>query len=108
MMFQKNLQIRQAKAQKHPPHLTPGPSPPARLNKLKKQRHNRVNQRRRKDPLRRRILMRINIIGEKRNIQHQTRHRHGGNLRFIRPQKVEEVPKRIRRIKLEEIVDDKA
>jgi hypothetical protein len=81
---------------------------PSELDKLKQQRHYRIDNRRRKDPLGRTVLMGIDINGEQRYIQHQTGHRNGRNLRFIRRHEVKEVPQRIERVKLEKIVDEKA
>jgi hypothetical protein len=78
------------------------------LNKLKKQRRNRIDNRRRKNPLGRTVLMGIDINGEQRYIQYQAWHRNGCNLRFICRQEVKEVPHRIERIKLEKIIDEKA
>jgi len=99
-MFQKNLQ----KTLDKPGVAASG----ANSNKLKQQGHDRIDQRRCKDPLGCTILMRVDIIGEKRNIQHQAGHRNCRDLRLIRPQKIEKILYRIGGIKFDEIVDDKA
>jgi hypothetical protein len=78
------------------------------LDKFKQQSHDRIDQRRRKDPLSRTILMGIDIISEKRNVQNQTGHRNCRDLRLIRPQEIEKILYRIGGIKFDEIVDDKA
>ena len=96
MMFQKNLQ-----------KLRPQ-SPPQNSNKLKKQRENSIDQRRGKNPLRRTILMRIDIISEQGNIKHQTGHRHRSDLRLVRPQEIEKIFYRKSGVELDEIIDDKA
>ena len=78
------------------------------LNELKHQRHDRIDQRRRKNPLRRLIPMRINIDRKKRNIQHQTGHRNGRDLRLIIPDKPQKILERKSRIELHKIINDKA
>jgi len=99
-MFQKNLQ--------NMPRTSGAAAPSANSNKLKQQGHDRIDQRRRKNPLRRTILMRVDIISEKRNVQHQAGHRNCRDLRLVGPQKIEKILYRIGGIKFDEIVDDKA
>ena len=65
-MFQKNLQ--------NTPGTSGAAAPGANSNKFKQQGHDRIDQRRRKDPLCRTILVGIDIISEKRDVQHQTGH----------------------------------
>jgi hypothetical protein len=62
-----------------------------KLNELKKQRDDRVDQCRRKNPLGRLIAMRIDIDRKKRNIQHQAGHRNGRDLRLIVPDKCQKI-----------------
>jgi hypothetical protein len=81
---------------------------PRNSDKLKQQRHDRVYKGRRKNPLRRLIPTRIDIDRKKQNIQEKTRHRNSRDLRLIVPDKLDEFLKRISRIELDEIVDDKA
>ena len=84
------------------------PGPTRRLNELKKQRDDRVDQRRRKNPLRRLIPMRIDIDRKKRNIQHQTWHRNSRDLRLIIPDEPQKILERKSRIELHKIINDKA
>ena len=99
-MFQKNLQ--------NTPGTWGAAAPGANSDKFKQQSHDRIDQRRRKDPLCRTILVGIDIISEKRNVQNQTGHRNCRDLRLIRPQEIEKILYRIGGIKFDEIVDDKA
>jgi hypothetical protein len=78
------------------------------LNELKKQRDDRIDQRRRKNPLRRLIPMRIDIDRKKRNIQHQTWHRNSRDLHLIVPNERQKILERKRRIELHKIINDKA
>jgi hypothetical protein len=78
------------------------------LNELKKQRNNRIDQRRRKNPLRRLIPMRIDIDRKKRNIQHQTWHRNSRDLHLIVPNERQKILERKSRIELHKIINDKA
>ena len=100
MMFQKNLQ--------NIPGASGAVAPGANSNKFKQQGHDRIDQRRGKDPLRRTILMGVDIISEKRDVQYQTGHGNCRDLRLIGPQKIEKILYRIGGIKFDEIVDDKA
>ena len=84
----------------------PAALPP--LNKLKQQRQYGIDQGRRKDPLGRAILVRIDIKRKKRNVQHQAGHRNRGDLRLVRPQEKEEIIDAESGIEFDEIVDDKA
>ena len=77
------------------------------LYKLEQQRHDRIDQRRRKDPLGSLVTMAIDIDGKKRNIQHQARHRYRRDLRLIRPHKAEELAKRKSRIELDKVINNK-
>ena len=81
---------------------------PALLNKLKHQRQHRINQRRPKDAFGGVIPVGIDIKCKKRDIQHQTRHRHRRDLAPVGPEKIEEVPHRIQRKELHKIIDDEA
>ena len=78
------------------------------LNKFKKQRDNRIDQRRRKNPLRRLIPMRIDINRKKRNIQHQTRHRNSRDLLLIVHNERQKILERKSRIEFDKIINDKA
>jgi hypothetical protein len=86
----------------------PASRPPRHLNELKQQRYDRIDQRRRKNPLRRLIPMRIDIDRKKRNIQHQARHRNSRDLRPVVPNKRQKILDRKSRIELHKIVNDKA
>ncbi len=110
-MFQKNFNEIELNALSRWPRRARGPAVSDRAqpsNKLEHQRYDRIDQRRRKNPLRRLIPMRIDINGKKRNIQHQTRHRNGRDLRLVVPDKLQKFPKGISRIELDKIINDKA
>ena len=99
-MFQKNF-----------PHSRRGKSGPGQLstsNKLKQQRHYRIDQCRGKHALRRLVAMGINIHREQPNIQQQARDRNSRDLRLIRLHKPEEVLHRIKRVESDEVVNEKA
>jgi len=110
-MFQKNFQ-------EPTPRQLPQSGPPGKeqqttahrtnSNKLKQQRNDRIDQRSRKNTLRRLIPVGIDINRKKRNIQHQTRHRDRRDLRLVILDKLQELLKGKSRIKLDEIVDDEA
>ena len=99
-MFQKNLQ--------NTPGTSGAAAPGANSDKFKQQSHDRIDQGRCKDPFCRAILVGIDIISEKSNIQNQTGYRNCRDLRLIRPQEIEKILYRIGGIKFDEIVDDKA
>jgi len=77
------------------------------LNKLKQQSQDRIDQRRGKDPFGRLIPVRINIIGEKCDIQQETGYRHGRDLVPMGMQEGKELPDSHGR-ELHIIIDDKA
>ena len=102
-MYQKNFQ------ESNRPGIPANNAPAAQnSDKLEQQRNDRVYKGRSKHPLGRLIPAGIDIDRKKQNIQEKTRHRNSRDLRLVMPDKLQELLKRISRIKLDEIIDDKA
>jgi hypothetical protein len=77
-------------------------------NEFEKQSPDSIDQCSRKNALSGIIPVRIDIKGEQSDIQHQARHRNGGDLAFVGTHEIQEISQRERGIEFDKIVDDQA